>query len=117
MLIVDAGTGAWIDALGELPAAPAALACTHYLRDHSAGAARACERGIPVFVPEGERAIFTDPDEHFRTRPTFDRYDNVWDHFAPLQGVPVAGALLDEARMRLAGLELEVVPLPGATVT
>jgi glyoxylase-like metal-dependent hydrolase (beta-lactamase superfamily II) len=117
MLIVDAGTGAWIDALDELPAEPAALACTHYLRDHSAGAARASERGIPVYVPEGERAIFTDPDEHFRMRPTYDRYDNVWDHFAPLRAVSVAGALLDEARMRLAGLDVDVVPLPGATVT
>jgi glyoxylase-like metal-dependent hydrolase (beta-lactamase superfamily II) len=117
MLIVDAGTGAWIEALDELPGRPAALACTHYLRDHSAGAARAAAHGIPVHVPEGESAIFADPEEHFRTLPTYDRYDNVWDHFAPLAAVPVAGELLDEARMRLAGLEVDVVPLPGATVT
>ena len=38
MLIVNAGTGAWLDHLDELPARPVALVCTHYFRDHAAGA-------------------------------------------------------------------------------
>lgn len=117
LLIVDAGAGAWIDALDELPGAPAALVCTHYFRDHSAGAVRAAAGGIPIFVPEGELALFTDPDQHFRTRPNYDVYDNAWDHFAPIEAVPVAGVLRDEERVELAGLELTVVPLPGATLT
>jgi glyoxylase-like metal-dependent hydrolase (beta-lactamase superfamily II) len=117
LLIVDAGTGAWIDALDQLPAAPVALACTHYFRDHSAGAVRAATAGIPVFVPEGERAVFADPDEHFRVRPSYEIYANTWDHLAPIEAVPVAGVLEDEARIRLAGLDVIVVPLPGATVT
>jgi glyoxylase-like metal-dependent hydrolase (beta-lactamase superfamily II) len=117
LLVVDAGTGAWIDALDQLPAAPVALACTHYFRDHSAGAARAAAAGIPIFVPEGERAVFADPDEHFRLRPSYEIYCNTWDHFAPIEAVPVAGVLEDEARIRLAGLDVVVVPLPGATVT
>ncbi|MBC8075603.1 MAG: MBL fold metallo-hydrolase, partial [Chloroflexales bacterium] len=37
-LIVNAGTGQWLDALAELPQPPAALLCTHFFRDHSAGA-------------------------------------------------------------------------------
>ena len=117
LLIVDAGTGAWIDALDELPGTPAALACTHYFRDHSAGAVRAAAAGIPIFVPEGELVLFTDPEEHFRTRPSYDVYVNSWDHFAPIEAVPVTGVLRDEAQIQLAGLELTVVPLPGATVT
>ncbi len=52
IVIIDAGTGAWIDHVNELPAKVAALACTHYFRDHSAGAARAArELKIPVYVP------------------------------------------------------------------
>ena len=38
MLLVNAGTGRWLDSLGELPGKPAALLCTHYFRDHSSGA-------------------------------------------------------------------------------
>ena len=46
-LIVDAGTGAWLEHLAELPVPAAALVCTHYFRDHAAGAARAAAAGIP----------------------------------------------------------------------
>jgi glyoxylase-like metal-dependent hydrolase (beta-lactamase superfamily II) len=116
-LIINAGTGQWLDALSELPQPPAALLCTHFFRDHSAGAARAAERGIPVYVPEGEREIFADPPQHFRQRDTYIIYDNYWDLFAPIEPTPPAGLLRDYERLSLAGLELEVVPLPGATLT
>ena len=70
ILIVDAGTGEWIDHVDELPGRPVALACTHFFRDHSAGAARAArELGIPVWVPEREMELFSDPLEHFPPRP------------------------------------------------
>jgi glyoxylase-like metal-dependent hydrolase (beta-lactamase superfamily II) len=116
-LIVDAGTGQWLEHLHELPAPVAALACTHFFRDHAAGAARAAQAGIPVYVPAGERAIFADPSQHFRQRDTYIIYDNYWDLFAPIAPTPVAGVLEDYARLTLAGIELEVVPLPGVTVT
>lgn len=116
-LIVNAGTGQWLDAVSELPQPPAALLCTHFFRDHSAAAARAARRGIPVYVPEGERAIFADPAQHFRQRDTYIIYDNYWDLFAPIEPTPPAGLLRDYERLSLAGLELEVVPLPGATLT
>lgn len=116
-VIVDAGTGAWIDAVGDLPAPPVALLCTHYFRDHSAGAARAArELGIPVFVPEREVALFRDAVEHHRGRQTYIAYANAWEHFAPIEEIPVAGVLRDLERIELAGLALEVVPLPGATL-
>lgn len=116
-LIVDAGTGLWLDHLDELPAKPVALACTHYFRDHAAGTAAAARRGIPIYVPEGEREFFEEPEEHFRRRETYIIYDNLWNLFAPIEGIEVAGVLQDYATISLAGISLEVVPQPGATVT
>ena len=117
MLIVDAGTGRWLDQLSELPAKPVALALTHYFRDHAAGAVRAAAAGIPVYVPEYEREILADPAQHFRARETYIIYDNLWNLFAPIEPVPVAGVLQDYDHTELAGLTLEILPLPGATLT
>lgn len=116
-LVVDAGSGTWLEALEALPAPPAALALTHYLRDHAAGAAAAARAGIEVWVPDGEAELLRDPAEHFRRRETYLIYDNVWDLHAPIAPTPVAGTLRDHERLLLAGLELEVLPLPGATPT
>jgi glyoxylase-like metal-dependent hydrolase (beta-lactamase superfamily II) len=116
-VIVNAGTGAWIDAVADLPARPVALACTHFFRDHSAGAARAArDLGLPVLVPEREADLYRDPLEHHRSRTTYIRYSNYWDHFAPIEPIPVAGVLRDYDHLALGGLDLEVVPLPGASL-
>jgi glyoxylase-like metal-dependent hydrolase (beta-lactamase superfamily II) len=116
-LIIDAGSGAWLEGLSQLPVPVSALAVTHYLRDHAAGAAAAANAGIPVYVPEGELAIFTDAEQHFRRRETYLMYDNIWDLFAPISSIPVSGVLRDYEQLTLAGIELQVVPLPGATPT
>ena len=116
MLIVDAGTGAWLDHLHELPTAPVALALTHYFRDHAAGAAKAAKAGIAIYAPEYERDIIADPLEHFRRRETYIVYDNLWDLPVLISPAPVAGSLRDYDRLQLAGLEIEVVPLPGVTL-
>lgn len=116
-VIVNAGTGAWLDHVAELPQPPSALLLTHYFRDHAAGAVKAARAGIPVYVPEGEQAILTDPVQHFRERETYIIYDNVWDLFAPIEGVPIAGVLRDYESLKLAGLQLEILPLPGVTLT
>lgn len=116
-LIIDAGTGQWIEGIDDLPSAPVALVCTHFFRDHSAGAIRAARAGIPVYVPEGERAIFADPAQHFRERDTYIIYDNYWDLFAPIEPVALAGVLRDYEHVSLAGLTFEVIPLPGVTMT
>ena len=116
-LIINAGTGQWLDHIGELPAPPVALACTHFFRDHSAGAARASRMGIPVYVPEYEREIFAAPAQHFRQRDTYIIYDNYWDLFAPIEPTQLAGVLRDYERVTLAGMDCEVVPLPGVTLS
>lgn len=115
-LIVNAGSGGWIDHLEQLPARPVALACTHFFRDHSAGARRASELGLEVYVPETEHAIFVDPELHFLRRETYNLRDHYWDHFAPIEGVPDAVPLLDYSEYQLAGLSVRVIPLPGVTV-
>src|SRR3954451_6865388 len=117
ILIVDAGTGQWLGGTGALPAPPVALVCTHFFRDHSAGALRAARAGIPVYVPEGEQEIFADPVQHFRARDTYIIYDNYWDLFAPIEPVPLAGVLRDYERLTLAGLDVTILPLPGVTIT
>lgn len=116
-VIVNAGSGAWVDHVDDLPVQPVALLCTHFFRDHSAGAARASsELDLDVYAPEREAEIFTDPLEHFRQRKTYLVYTNYWDHFAPIEAIPVAGILRDYEQIDLAGILFDVVPLPGATV-
>lgn len=115
-ILINIGTGEALAHLDVLPSPPVALLCTHFFRDHSAGIARASELGIPVYVPEGERAIFVDPNQHFRQRETYIIYDNVWDLYAPIEGCPVEDVLRDYERRVFAGIEIEVVPLPGVTM-
>ncbi len=117
VIIIDAGTGAWLDHLDELPSPPRALLCTHYFRDHSAGAAIAAKRGIPVWAPEYEKEIFEDPNQHFRQRDTYIIYDNLWDLYAPIEATPLAGVLRDYDRVDIAGKTIDVLPLPGVTMS
>ncbi|MBV9469794.1 MAG: MBL fold metallo-hydrolase [Abitibacteriaceae bacterium] len=116
-LIVNAGTGLWLQHLQDLPKPPVALCLTHYFRDHAAGALAAAQAGIPVYVPVGEKAILADPVQHFRERETYIIYDNLWDLFAPIEGVPITGVLHDYEQLQLAELDLEILPLPGVTLT
>jgi glyoxylase-like metal-dependent hydrolase (beta-lactamase superfamily II) len=111
---VNAGAGQWLAALPPRFRRPHALLCTHYFRDHAAGAARAAEMGMRVIVPAGELEIFQDPGQHFRERKTFIIYDNIWDTFVPIEGV-AAEAAHDYAVLDIDGLEVSVVPLPGVT--
>ena len=116
-VIIDAGTGAWLDHLEALPQRPAAVLLTHYFRDHAAGAVRASREGIAVFAPEHECDVLADPRQHFRERETYIIYDNLWDLFVPIEPVGLTGVMLDHALTNLAGLQIEVVALPGATFT
>ena len=118
-VVIDSGTGAWLNHLHELPANVCALLCTHYFRDHSAGAALAAARGIPVYVPEYERAIFENPQQHFAERETYIIYDNLWDLFAPVTPTRISGVLQDYDSFvePTTGLCFQVLPLPGATIS
>lgn len=113
--MINAGSGQWIEAVESLPQPVVALACTHFFRDHSAGASKAEQLGLPVYVPEYEEEIFADPNQHFRQRESYIVYDNLWDRFSPVQPIVVAGTLRDYDTIELAEQTFEVVPLPGVT--
>ncbi len=115
VVVINAGTGEWLESMSALPANVVALACTHYFRDHSAGAHLAAKHGIPVFVPEYEDEVFADPEQHFRQRESYIVYDNLWDRFSPILPTPIAGVLRDYDSVELGGLKFEVIPLPGVT--
>jgi len=114
-IVINAGTGMWLNHLDSFSKPIVALACTHYFRDHAAGASEAARRGIPVYVPEYEEEIFTDPLQHFRQRESYIVYDNLWDRFSPILPTVIAGCLRDYDHITLAGRDFEVVPLPGVT--
>lgn len=115
MVIVNAGTGRWMESLAELPARPAALLLTHFFRDHAAGAPAAARAGIPVHAPYWEREQLSDAQGLFQRRETFIIYDNIWDLYAPIEDVPVAGWLEDWQEASFAGLTFTVIPTPGVT--
>ena len=115
-ILVDAGSGAWLGHIDELPAPPVAMLCTHHFRDHSAAAVRAAELGISVYVPEGEALPFSDPDQYFRERQTYIIYDNLWNLNAPIEGLQPAGLLRDYESRTVAGIDVRVIPLPGVTL-
>ena len=113
-VFVNAGTGAWLERLPDRFRRPFALLCTHYFRDHAAGASKAARAGMKVFVPEGDKEIFADPVQHFRARESYIVYDNIWDTFIPIEATDVTAAA-DYDTLRIAGLDIEVIPLPGVT--
>jgi len=117
ILIIDAGSGRWLDHVDQLPEHPAAVLLTHYYRDHSGGALRASAAGIPVHVGEHDHDKYIDPAQHFRERRSYLVYDCEWDRFSPIEALPVAGVLHDYTTVELAGLSVEIIPLPGAPMS
>ncbi|MHC4294505.1 MAG: MBL fold metallo-hydrolase, partial [Planctomycetota bacterium] len=116
IVAINAGTGKWLDYTDELPAKVVAVLCTHFFRDHSAGAVKAAAKGIEIHAPYWEQEHFADPLGHFQRRETFIIYDNLWDLYAPITPIPVTGWLQDWDKPKFAGLEFQVVPTVGVTM-
>jgi glyoxylase-like metal-dependent hydrolase (beta-lactamase superfamily II) len=116
MVVLNAGTGQWLDHLAELPKPVRAVACTHFFRDHSAGAARAARQGIAVYAPYWEQEQFADPLGLFQRRETYIVYDNIWDFFSPIEPIPVSHWLMDWETVRIAGMDFTVLPTAGMTI-
>ena len=117
LIMINAGTGAWLKKLGDLPIKPSAILLTHYFRDHAAGAVLAAQSGIPIYCAEYDQDILCDPQQHFRERETYIIYDNLWDLFAPIEPIDIAGVMLDYSTTPLAGLDIQAIPLPGVTMS
>ena len=116
MLVVNAGTGAWIDAMSELPLRPTLLVLTHFFRDHSAGAVRAAGEGIEVWASHWEDEQLSDPLGLFSRRETYIIYDNQWDLFAPVEPVPVRRRLQDWEQLEVGDARITVIPTPGVSL-
>jgi glyoxylase-like metal-dependent hydrolase (beta-lactamase superfamily II) len=116
MVIVNAGTGEWLEAAKELPGRLHCVVLTHFFRDHSAGAVKAAGAGIPVWAPYWEQEQLADARAHFQRRETYIIYDNTWDLFAPLENIPVERWLLDWEIIQAGDAEFTVVPTPGVTL-
>jgi len=114
-VLVNAGTGACADHLGEVARGKVTLVLTHAFRDHTDGAIRLHEAGVEVLGPYWEQEYFLDPEQHFRERQLWNIYDNRWDRLTPIRPLPVTGWLMDCEKRRIAGLEWEVIPTPGVT--
>ena len=104
LLVINAGTGRWLDELGGLPGPVKALACTHFFRDHFAGAAEAARRGIAVYAPYWEQEQFADPLGLFQRRRPSSSMTMCGTSLRPLNrlpfhpgcgiGIPFAGEVL-----------------------
>ena len=116
VIVFNAGTGKWLDHLDELPADVRAVVCTHFFRDHSAGAARAAKAGIEVYAPYWEQEQFSDPLGLFQSRETYIIYDNVsgplFAHRADSRGT--LATRLGNPRHRRA--QVRIVPTAGVTI-
>jgi len=116
VVVINAGTGRWLKHRDALPGPVRPVLCTHFFRDHTAGAAPAARAGIPVWAPYWEQEQFADPHGLFQRRETYLEYHNIWDFFAPVEPIPVSRWLLDDDTVSIAGLTVRVLPNPGVTV-
>lgn len=116
MIVVNAGTGAWLSVLDALPQDVHAVVLTHFFRDHTAGARRAAEHGMPVWASRWEAEQLGDAEALFQRRETYIIYDNVWDLYSPVASVPVTRWLNDWEQIELGSTRLTILPTPGVSL-
>lgn len=116
MLVINAGSGEWIDAAGKLPAPIGAVVLTHFFRDHSSGGVRVATKGIEIRASHWEREQLADSDGLFARRETYIVYDNNWDLFSPVEPIPVNRWLHDYERFDYGDAKIDVLPAPGASL-
>ncbi len=115
-LLVDFGSGGILDVLEETGVREiVAIAHTHHHRDQCGGDDRAAALGIPIWVPDRERALFDATDAFWRMRRTYDSYDASSIGFTRSTPVAVARGLCDHELVSWAGGTFEVLPTPGHT--
>jgi glyoxylase-like metal-dependent hydrolase (beta-lactamase superfamily II) len=115
-LLIDFGSGGILDVLDETGVREIeAVVHTHHHRDQCGGDDRAVTRGIPIWVPARERALFASTEAFWGLRRTYDSYDASSVGFTRATSVPVARALADHERVDWGCGTLEVWPTPGHT--
>jgi glyoxylase-like metal-dependent hydrolase (beta-lactamase superfamily II) len=116
-VLVDLGDGRVLDELEALGVERVTdVLLTHHHRDQLGGLRRAAEAGIRIWAPPCEVELIAGMDERWPRRQTWNDYDLREDRFSLLEGVPVAGTVLEYRTQRLGELEVYVLPTPGHTL-
>jgi glyoxylase-like metal-dependent hydrolase (beta-lactamase superfamily II) len=116
-VLIDFGDGDVLDHLPELGVERVTdVLLTHHHRDQLGGLRRAVDAGIRIWAPPGEIDLIAGMDERWRWRTGWNDYDVRDDRFSLLESVPVTGPVEEYRTMRLAGLDIDVLPTPGHTI-
>jgi len=116
-ILIDFGTGAALDHLGEIGAGRvAAVLHTHHHRDQCQGDPRAAAEGIPIWVSEQERRLFEHAELFWAGKQLFDMYNVRNTYFSLTRDVPVAGALEDYGAWTWGPYTFTLLPTPGHTL-
>jgi glyoxylase-like metal-dependent hydrolase (beta-lactamase superfamily II) len=114
-LLVDLGTGAVLDQLGELGISHVDwVLFTHHHRDQCSGHTR-LPPAARVGVPVSEAHAFADVERFWQTAPVYDIYDCSSQHNVVAQDVRVDRLLEDRAVLEWEDLRIETLPTPGHT--
>ena len=90
------------------------LLLTHFHRDQCAAAPTWQRQGVEVVLPFAEKRFFEEGDLLRASYDTHDNYTSYFPGFGPLDDLRGTYAV-DYEKIYWAGLEIEVVPLPGHT--
>src|SRR5262249_17413036 len=116
-LLIDAGSGAVLD---HLPDAGVTridwVLHTHHHRDQCWGTPRLRDHGARVAVPEYERHLFDQAELFWRTRRTFDNYNDRNTFFSLGADLAVDALLADYETFRWRRYEFFVLPAKGHTL-
>jgi glyoxylase-like metal-dependent hydrolase (beta-lactamase superfamily II) len=116
-LLIDAGSGAVLDRLADAGIGRIDWVLhTHHHRDQCWGTPRLREHGARVAVPEYERHLFDQAELFWRTRRTFDNYNDRNTFFALGTDLAVDALLADYETFRWRHYEFFVLPAKGHTL-
>ena len=90
------------------------LLLTHFHRDQCGAASTWQEQGVEVVLPFAEKRFFEEGDLLRASYDIYDNYTSYFPGFGPLDDLSGTYAV-DYEKIFWAGLEIEVVPLPGHT--
>jgi len=116
-LLIDTGSGVIVD---HFPATGVRqiewVLHTHQHRDQCAGTLRLREHGARVAVPEHERHLFEKAELFWKTRRTYDNYNDRNTFFAVGENIPIDETLDDYEVFNWRGYEFYILPAKGHTL-
>ncbi|MBI85155.1 MAG: hypothetical protein CMJ81_18325 [Planctomycetaceae bacterium] len=116
-LLIDTGSGAILDHLDGTGVRQIEWVLhTHHHRDQCAGTPRLQEHGAQVAVPEYERHLFDQAELFWKTRRTYDNYNDRNTFFAVGEDIPVDELLEDYEVFTWRGYEFHILPAKGHTL-